>query len=131
MGGSALQLFGGGNEATKNVKIKICRGLRWLQNDIKNTAINQKRAALTEERWDLIRARWRVQGGRDLIVLGAIELGGGKLFYFLANLQNEINSFDPSIDHPIAEVLPGGFYLNCKICATGPGKRIHHGCILF
>jgi len=54
-----------------------------------------------------------------------------KLFYFSANLQNEIKSFDPSIDHPIAEVLPGGFYLNCKIRATGPSERIHHGCILF
>jgi hypothetical protein len=32
-----------------------------------------------------------------------------ELFYFSANLQNEIKSFNPSIDHPIAEVLPGGF----------------------
>jgi len=54
-----------------------------------------------------------------------------KLFFFLANFQNEIKSFDPSIDHPLAEVLPGGFCLNRKIRAAGPGKRLHHGCVLF
>ena len=54
-----------------------------------------------------------------------------KLYYFSANLQNEIKSFDPSIDHPITEVLPGGFYINCKICAAGPGERLHHGGVLF
>jgi len=31
-----------------------------------------------------------------------------KLYYFSANLKNEIKPFDPSINHPIAEVLPGG-----------------------
>ena len=31
----------------------------------KNTAINQKRVALTGERWDVMRARWRAQGGRN------------------------------------------------------------------
>jgi len=69
-----------------------------------------------------------------------VEQGGGnlneidqivKLFYFSANLQNEIKSFDPSIDHPISEVLPGGFCLNRKIHAAGPGKRLRHGCVLF
>ena len=54
-----------------------------------------------------------------------------KLFFFLANFQDEIKSFDQSIDHPIAEVLPGGFCLNRKIRAAGPGKRLHHGCVLF
>jgi hypothetical protein len=34
--------------ATKNIKIKIRRGLRWLQNDMKNTTINQKQAALMD-----------------------------------------------------------------------------------
>jgi len=29
-----------------------------------------------------------------------------KLFFFSADLQNEINSFDTAIDHSIAEVLP-------------------------
>ncbi len=53
-----------------------------------------------------------------------------KLFYFSANLQNEIKSFDQSIDHPIVEVLMGGFCLNHKIRAAGPGKRLHHGCVL-
>ncbi len=40
-----------------------------------------------------------------------------KCYYFLANLQNEIKSFDPSFDDPIAEVLPGGF---CKIEKSMP-----------
>jgi hypothetical protein len=54
-----------------------------------------------------------------------------KLFFFSANLQNEMKSFDPFIDHPIVEVLPGGFCLNCKIHAAGPGEWLHHGCVLF
>ena len=62
------------------------------------------------------------------MVGGKIELGGGrnlgkidqivKLFYFSANLQNDIKSFDPSIDHPIAEVLQEGICINRKIDAT-------------
>ena len=68
------------NEATKNIKIKICRGLKRLQNIVKNATINKKRAASMEGRWYGTRARWRVQGERDSIVLGAIEMGGrGKL----------------------------------------------------
>ena len=43
--------------ATKNIKIKIHRGLRWLQNDMKNATINQKRAALMDERWDVTSER--------------------------------------------------------------------------
>ena len=31
-----------------------------------------------------------------------------KLFYFSTDLKNEIKSFDAAINHPIAEVLPGG-----------------------
>ena len=54
-----------------------------------------------------------------------------KLLFFSANLQNEIKSFDTVIDHSIAEVLPGEFCLNRKIRATGPGERLHHGCVLF
>ena len=76
MGGSVLQPFGG---ATKNIKIKIRRGLTPLQNVLKNATINEKRAASMKGRRDGMRARWRVQGECDLIVLGAIELGeGGK-----------------------------------------------------
>ena len=76
MGGSVLQPFGG---ATKNIKIKIRRGLTRLQNVLKNATINKKRAALMKGRRDGMRARWRVQGECDLIVLGAIELvEGGK-----------------------------------------------------
>ncbi len=65
------------NEATKNIKIKIRHGLKRLQNIVKNATINKKRAALMEGRWYGTRARWRAQGERNLIVLGAIELGGG------------------------------------------------------
>jgi hypothetical protein len=76
MGGSVLQPFGG---ATKNIKIEIRRGLTRLQNVLKNATINKKRAASMKGRRDGMRARWRVQGECDLIVLGAIELGeGGK-----------------------------------------------------
>ena len=67
------------------------------------------------------------RGGRNMGKIDQIV----KLLFFLANLQNEIKSFDPSIDHPLAEVLPGGFCLNRKIRAAGPGKRLHHGCVLF
>jgi hypothetical protein len=53
-----------------------------------------------------------------------------KLFYFSANLQNEIKSFDPSIDHPIAEVLLGGFCLNHNFIpvihhTTAPSPKHH------
>jgi hypothetical protein len=54
-----------------------------------------------------------------------------KLFYFSANLQNEIKSSNAAINHPIAEVLPGGFCLNHKLRAAGPGERLHHNCVLF
>ncbi len=85
--------------------------------------------------------RW-AQVERDSIVLGVIKLGGGggnmgkidqivKFFFFLANLQNEIKSFDAAIDHPIAEVPPEGFGPNHKIRAAGPSERLHHGCVLF
>ncbi len=82
------------------------------------------------------------QGEGDLIVLGAIELGGGgetkvksiKLLNYIifpASLQNEIKSFYTAIDQPIAEVLPGGFGQNRKISAAGLGERLYHGCVLF
>jgi hypothetical protein len=45
------------NEATKNIKIKIRRDLKRLQNALKNATINKKRAALMEGRWDEMRAR--------------------------------------------------------------------------
>ncbi len=44
------------NEATKNIKIKIRRDLKRLQNVVKNATINKKRAALMEGRWDETRA---------------------------------------------------------------------------
>ena len=65
------------NEATKNIKIKIRRRLKRLENIIKNATINKKRAASTEGRWDGTRERRGPQGERDSIVSGAIELGGG------------------------------------------------------
>ncbi len=65
------------NEGTKNLKIKIRRGLRWLQNDVRNTTIKQKQAASMDERWDVTSEQWGAKGGCNLIVLGVIELGGG------------------------------------------------------
>ena len=65
------------NEATKNIKIKIRRRLKRLENIIiKNATINEKRAASTEGRWDGTRERRGPQGERDSIVSGAIELAG-------------------------------------------------------
>jgi hypothetical protein len=49
-----------------------------------------------------------------------------KLIYFSADLRNETKSFYTVIDHTIAEVPPGGFCLNRKIHAAGPGERLHH-----
>ena len=66
------------NEAKKYIKIKLRRGLKRLQNVVKNATINKKRAASMEGRWDETRELWRAQGERDSIVLGAIELGGGE-----------------------------------------------------
>ena len=66
------------NDVTKNIKIKIRRGLRWLQNDVRNATINQKRAASIYGRWDVMSERQWAQGEHDLIVLGVIELGGGE-----------------------------------------------------
>ncbi len=67
----------GGCRVVKKLKIKIRRGLRWLQNDVRNTTINQKRAASMDERWDVTSERRGVQREHDSIVLGVIELGGG------------------------------------------------------
>ena len=77
MGGAFCNHLAAANEATKNINNKKRRGLRWLQNDIKNATINQKQAASMDGRWDGTRERRGAQGERDSIVLGAIELAGG------------------------------------------------------
>jgi len=41
-GGAFRNRLAAANQAMKNIKIKIRRGLRWLQNDMKNATINQK-----------------------------------------------------------------------------------------
>jgi hypothetical protein len=41
-GGAFCNRLAAANQAMKNIKIKIRRGLRWLQNDMKNATINQK-----------------------------------------------------------------------------------------
>jgi hypothetical protein len=56
--------------------------------------------------------------------VGSIELGGGgnlgkihqfiHYYYFSADSQNEIKSFDTAIDQSIAEVLPGGLRRNVR-----------------
>jgi hypothetical protein len=77
--------------------------------------------------FDRFGGNWVGRGGGNLGKIDQIV----KLFYFLANLQNEIKSFDPSFNDPITEMLPGGFCLNRKIRAAGPGERLHHCCVLF
>ena len=67
-----------GELSGKNRHNKKRRGLRWLQNNVKNATIKQKRAASTDGRWDGTRERRGAQAERDWIVLGAIEFGGGK-----------------------------------------------------
>ena len=80
MGGAFRNRLAAANQATKNIKIKIHRSLRWLQNNMKKATINQKQAALMDGRWNGTRERQGAQGERDSIVLGAIELGvEGKL----------------------------------------------------
>jgi hypothetical protein len=61
-------------------------------------------------------------GGRNLGKIDQIII----IFYFSANSQNETKSSTAAINHPIAEVRPGGFCLNCKIQAAGPGEWLHH-----
>ena len=77
MGGAFCNHLAAANEATKNINNKKRRGLRWLQNNVKNATINQKRAASMDGRWDGTRERRGAQGERDSIVLGAIKLAGG------------------------------------------------------
>jgi hypothetical protein len=76
-GGGFCNHLAAAKEATKKIKIKIRRGLNWLQNVVKNVTINKKRAASMERRWDGTRAGWRVLGERNSVVLRVIELGGG------------------------------------------------------
>jgi hypothetical protein len=40
-----------------------------------------------------------------------------------------MKSFDRAINHPIVEVLPGGFCLNRKTSVSGPSERLHHSCV--
>jgi hypothetical protein len=77
MGWAFNNCLAAANKATKNLKIKIRRSRRWLQNDVKITIINQNRVASSKERWDVTSEQQWVQGERNLIILGAIELGGG------------------------------------------------------
>ncbi len=69
MGWAFNNCLAAANEATKKLKIKI--------DDVRNTTINQKQAASTDNRWDLMSEQQGVQGEHDLIVLGVIKLGGG------------------------------------------------------
>jgi len=68
------------NEATKNIKIKIRRRLKRLENIIKNATINEKRAASTEGRWDGTRERRGRRGSVIRSFRGQLSwAGGGKL----------------------------------------------------
>ncbi len=50
VGGAFYNRMAVANEATKNQKIRICRGFKLLQNVIKNATINKTRAASMDER---------------------------------------------------------------------------------
>jgi hypothetical protein len=43
MEGAFHNLMAEANEVTKNIKIKIRRGIRWLQNDERNATINKNK----------------------------------------------------------------------------------------
>jgi hypothetical protein len=123
-GGAFRNCLAAANEATKNQKIKIRRGLRWLQNNMNIATINQKRAALTNGRWGGTRERWGRRGNAIRSYWGQLSWAGGgnlskihqfiKLYYFSADLQNEIKSFDTAIDQSIVEVLSGGLRWNVR-----------------
>jgi len=51
-GGAFCNRLSAANEAMKNIKIKIRRGLKRLQNVVKKATINKKRAVSVEGRWD-------------------------------------------------------------------------------
>ncbi len=141
-GGGFRNRLAAANDATNNIKIKIRRGLKQLQNVVKNATNKQKNERPQWKRSGMGQEHDGGRRGREIRSLrgqSSWAWGGNlgkidqyvKQYYFSANLENKIKSFDSSIDHPIAEVQPGGFCLNCKICAAGPGKRLHHGCVLF
>jgi hypothetical protein len=76
-GGAFRNRLATANQATKNIKIKIRRGLRWLQNNMKNATINQKRAALTDGRWNGMRERQGRRGSAIPSYWGQSSWAGG------------------------------------------------------
>ena len=78
MCGGHFAFVWGGELSNKNKhKLKYVVALDGHKTTLKNTTTNQKQAASTEDRWDLTSEQRGVQGERDSIVLGVIELGGG------------------------------------------------------
>jgi len=61
------------NEATKNMRLKIHRGLRWPENDLKKHNNQPKTSGLDEGGYVWMRERGGVQGDRSSIILGANE----------------------------------------------------------
>ena len=71
----------------------------------------------------------------DCFGVNRVGRGGGNLgktdqyitlYYFSANLENKLKSFNPSIDHPIAEVLPGGLCGGARFDRFG-GNQVGRG----
>jgi hypothetical protein len=93
-GGAFRNRLAAAIQATKNIKIKTRRGLRWLQNNMKNATINQKRAALMDRRWNGTRERRGRWGSVIPLYWGQSSwAGGGKLrqnpsiYYFILFLR--------------------------------------------
>ena len=72
VGGAFCHHLAAANEATKYMQIKIRRGLRWPQNDVKNTTTNQKQAAATEGTTEGRRDEREARGKQGTIVLMAL-----------------------------------------------------------
>jgi len=62
------------NEATKNMRLKIHRGLRWPENDLKKHNNQPKTSCLDGGGYDWMREQGGVLGDRYSIILGANEV---------------------------------------------------------
>jgi hypothetical protein len=51
--------------------------------------------------------------------------------FFSTDLQKFIKPFNSALNQPIGKMLPQGYLLTLNSHAAGPGKRLHHGGVLF
>ncbi len=77
MGGRCRIVPGGEWNDEKKVENKIHRGLRRPPTNKSPTTINRKHVGAAKEGQERRFDRHGAWGGRDLIVLGTIKLGGG------------------------------------------------------